>query len=353
MPKDTLQNDIQVSGLSIVIPTYNGAEWLPRTIDEIAIAINEAGLKKFEIVVINDGSTDDTVETVEKYAKSSPLPIRTVSQENSGRFIARKTGTETAKYPYLLFVDTRVFIGSGSLKYLLGEFSKDQSRQVWCSHARVAKEGNIYARFWEAMAFLAWRKYFSNPKDTSYGINEFDDYPKGTTCFFVKKSILVEANEWFMQNTKDLKVSNDDTLLLRGIAKKHNINISPGFWCTYHARSTLGKFVPHVYHRGKVVVDGFLRNDGNKLFIPLLVIMALPIVVLGLVLIWPAIIVPLVTLGLVLWSLALPLILLMGVPFKDGFSLFILLPIFTIYYIAGMWNAVVKIYLPVLMGKNR
>lgn len=330
--------------LSIIIPTYNGSLWLPETIEKISKAINQAHLNKYEILIINDGSTDDTVKTTEGLIKSSGLPIRLINQKNGGRFIARRTGTDNATYSYLLFVDTRVFIGKNSLKYVLKQVDKDRSRNVWCSHVRVEKEGNIFARFWEAIAYVAWRKYFSDPRDISYGIKEFDDYPKGTTCFFIKKDVLKEANDWFVDNTKDLKTSNDDTLLIRHIAEKNSINVSPEFWCLYHARGTLRQYTKHVYHRGKVFVDGFLRNDGNRFFIPLIMFLVLSAMLPILLIIKPILIVPTILLGFTIWLIELVIIFILRVPTKDGLSLFVLTPIFSIFYGAGIWRAFIEIY---------
>jgi len=336
---------VQPLNLSVIVPTYNGSLWLAKTIDKIKNAIRKADIDKFEILVINDGSTDNTTEVVEKIRKDTGLPIRLITQVNSGRFAARRTGTNNAKYTYLLFVDTRVFIGEDSIKYLLGKHSKDGSRNVWCSHVRVEKEGNIYARFWEAIAYVAWRKYFSNPRDISYGIKGFDDYPKGTTCFFIKKDILEEANDWFVDNTKDLKTSNDDTLLIRHIAEKNSINVSPEFWCLYHARGTLRQYTKHVYHRGKVFVDGFLRNDGNRFFIPLILFLVFSAILPISLILNPTLITPALLLGTSLWMLELLTILLIRVPIKDGLSLFILTPIFTVFYAAGIWTAFTKLFI--------
>ena len=332
------------SHLSVIVPTFNGASWLPETIDKIYTAVNASRVEKYEILVINDGSTDDTISVVESLAKATKLPIRIVTQPNAGRFVARRTGTNEAKYPNLLFVDTRVFIGEESLRYVLEQQSKDKTRNVWCSHVRVKTTGNIYARFWEAIAYVAWRKYFSNPRDLSYGIKDFDDYPKGTTCFFIKKNILVEANDWFVDNTKDIKTSNDDTLLLRHIAETNTINISPDFWCLYHARSSLKQYNKHVFHRGKVFVDGFLRMDGNKYFWPLIAFLVLSVLVPLVLIINPQFLVPALIVGLIGWLLELLLILLLQVPIRDGLSLFILTPIFSIFYGAGIWRAVIAIY---------
>ncbi len=185
---------------------------------------------------------------------------------------------------------------------------------------------------------------FKHKKVDLHGIKDFDDYPKGTTCFFIKKNILVEANDWFVDNTKDIKTSNDDTLLLRHIAETNTINISPDFWCLYHARSSLKQYNKHVFHRGKVFVDGFLRMDGNKYFWPLIAFLVLSVLVPLVLIINPQFLVPALIVGLIGWLLELLLILLLQVPIRDGLSLFILTPIFSIFYGAGIWRAVIAIY---------
>ncbi len=344
MKKDNDTN-IKQQGLSVIIPTFNGATWLGKTIAEIQKSLESAKITKYEIVIINDGSTDNTVAVATQIAMERKLPLRVVTQQNGGRFVARKTGTKEAIYEYLLFVDTRVFIGKKSLSYILEQHEKDSSRNVWCSHVRVEKGGNIYARFWEAIAYVAWRKYFSNPRDISYGIKDFDDYPKGTTCFFIKKTILSEANGWFVNSTKDLKKSNDDTLLIRHIAEKNSINVSPNFWCLYHARSSMGQYTRHVFHRGQVFVDGFLRRDGNRFYLPLNAFLILSAIVPVLVFAWPSLALILLPLIVTLWILELFIILFLRVPSKDALSLFVLSPVFGVFYGAGIWKAVLNIYL--------
>jgi glycosyltransferase involved in cell wall biosynthesis len=340
----TTPGTISSQGLSVIIPTFNGAQWLPKTIHRVIESLQEAKIDKYEIVVVDDGSTDNSVQVVKDYAREHSLPLRVVSQKNGGRFVARRTGGEAATHENLLFVDTRVFIGKESLSYLLKQHKKDPTRNVWCSHVRVDTAGNIYARFWEAIAYVAWRKYFSNPRDTSYGIDEFDSYPKGTTCFFIKKEILSEANEWFVKNTKDLKTSNDDTLLIRHIAEKHSVNVSPKFWCLYHARSALRPYVKHVFHRGKVFVDGFLRRDGNVFFWPLVGFLLASIIVPVAIIVHPALFLPVLGAAVVAWLLELLLIIALRVPTKDGLSLFVLSPVFGIFYGAGIWKAFLKLY---------
>jgi glycosyltransferase involved in cell wall biosynthesis len=329
--------------VSVVIPSFNGATWLPLSVPKVDLALKRAKIKKAEIIVVDDGSTDNTKDVVKKI--DTNFPLRIISQPNSGRFVARKTGTNAANYEHILFIDTRIYIAPNALKFVTEEIAKKPERQVWTSHVYLDKNSNMYARFWDAITSLAWRRYFSHPRDYSYGLKEFDHFPKGTTCFFVPKKIIKEANEWFTHNTKDLKTSNDDTLLIRHIAEKTNININPQFSCTYHARTSLKQYTRHVYHRGQVFVDGFLRRDGNRFYYPLITFLFLSILVPVVLILFPSIIVPTVMAGAVLWIVELILMLVLGVSLKDSMSVFVLSPLFAFAYGAGIWRAFYKLHI--------
>lgn len=324
----------------MVIPSYNAASWLPKTIPKVDAALKKAGVQKAEIVVIDDGSTDDTEEVVKQI--ETTYPIRYYKFENGGRFLARKRGISHAKYDYVLFIDTRIFITPNGLKFIVDAQKKDTNRVVWTSHVHLDREGNMYARFWEAITFVAWRKYFAHPRDVSYGIKEFDLYPKGTTCFFAPKATIAEANSWFEQHTRDQKTSNDDTLLIRRIAEHHSININPKFNCTYHARTNLKQFLKHVHHRGMVFVDGFLRRDGNLFFYPLVAFLLLcPAIIVAFIL-KPILLLWFIPLFVAFWVLGLLICLVVGVHPKDALSFFVLSPLFVFTYGAGIWRAFVR-----------
>lgn len=84
--------------VSIIIPTYNQARFITNTINSIL----EQTYKDFEIVVINDGSTDNTNEQLEKLGNK----IKVINQENSERAIARNNGVKNSNGKYLAFVDS-------------------------------------------------------------------------------------------------------------------------------------------------------------------------------------------------------------------------------------------------------
>ncbi len=58
---------------------------------------------------------------------------------------------------------------------------------VWNGHVHVHAD-NALGDFWRLLAELAWRDYFDNPRTTSFGLSEFDRFPKGTTCFLAPRT---------------------------------------------------------------------------------------------------------------------------------------------------------------------
>ena len=88
--------------VSVIIPTYNRAEYLPDAIDSVLAQT----FRDFEVIIIDDGSTDNTREIIEKYIKRYPQIIRPFYQMNSGASVARNKGIEEARGEYIAFLDS-------------------------------------------------------------------------------------------------------------------------------------------------------------------------------------------------------------------------------------------------------
>ncbi len=87
--------------ISIVIPVYNTAQYLPECIDSII----QQSYKDFEVILVDDGSNDDSPELCDQYAAQYPF-ITTLHYENHGPSFARNKGTEAAKGDYILYIDS-------------------------------------------------------------------------------------------------------------------------------------------------------------------------------------------------------------------------------------------------------
>jgi len=88
--------------VSIVLPTYNRASFLP----EAFAAIKAQRLQNWELVVIDDGSTDDTPAVVRAHEAKLGRPLRFVRQANGGAYAARNTGLDQASGEYIAFYDS-------------------------------------------------------------------------------------------------------------------------------------------------------------------------------------------------------------------------------------------------------
>ena len=77
--------------LSVIIPVYNSAAYLPQCVDSILAA----GIGRLEILLVDDGSTDQSPEVCREYAARHSC-VRYCRQENSGPSAARNRGLELA-----------------------------------------------------------------------------------------------------------------------------------------------------------------------------------------------------------------------------------------------------------------
>ncbi|MCR5036394.1 MAG: glycosyltransferase [Bacteroidales bacterium] len=89
--------------LSVIIPLYNSAKWLPKCLD--SVLDQDVPLAELEVICINDGSPDNSEEIALKYQQKYPNTIVVLSQENQGPSGARNNGMKHATGKYLCFVD--------------------------------------------------------------------------------------------------------------------------------------------------------------------------------------------------------------------------------------------------------
>jgi len=322
--------------LSVVIPAYNAAGWITQCLRHLKVALSEAQLTNTQIIVVDDGSSDGTADEA---AENTDLQVTVIRQSNQGRFLARKKGLEICTGTHVLFLDTRVFLHPTSLHFVVPFLNKPET-SLWTAHVEANTDKNPIARFWRAIETVFWRRYMTKPTTTSFGLDDFDYFPKGTTALITPVNLIRDAIDAFMPTVTDWRKVNDDTALLRYAAERTRVNISPHYSCTYNARTNLKAFLRHANHRGSVLIDGYLRR-GTRLNIPIwLVLLLAPISVAIAVMWWKVgitgfVIAPLVLLGLVRG---------LGAQTKDSFVLASLFWPFAFSYLGGMyWGLWLKI----------
>ncbi|RKT51999.1 glycosyltransferase family 2 protein [Saccharothrix australiensis] len=245
-----------VPSLSVVIPVFNEPDWIGRSVGALRTALANAEWDA-EIVVVDDGSTDDTPERL------AELPgVTVVTQPNGGRFAARFAGITRASGELVMLLDSRVLLEPGSLVFLRDQLLEHPERTVWNGHINSDDTGNPYGAFMQGLVAVGWRRYVANPRLTSFTAEEFDAFPKGTTLFVAPRKLLEEAATSFTSLYDDVRLASDDTRMLRWVSEQGPIFLAPDFAARYISRDSLPKFVKHAYFRGSTFVDGYLDSPG-------------------------------------------------------------------------------------------
>lgn len=116
--------------ISVIVPVHNGAAYLEACIDSILAQDYES----LEVLIINDGSTDDTAAVCERLCGRHGC-LRVITLPDLGVSVARNRGIEQAKGDYIMFVDADDRLRPGVLKSLHGLLCRTNSDMAGCSFA--------------------------------------------------------------------------------------------------------------------------------------------------------------------------------------------------------------------------
>lgn len=121
--------------ISIIVPIYNAEKYLNKCIDSI---INQSK-KELEIILINDGSTDNSENIIKKYADKR---IKYFKNKNQGIGKTRNFGIEKATGKYIMFLDSDDFLELNACEKMFEKVEKDKLDIVICDYYRYFDNGN-------------------------------------------------------------------------------------------------------------------------------------------------------------------------------------------------------------------
>lgn len=114
--------------ISIIVPVYNTQEYIEKCLDSI---LNQT-YKNIEIIVVNDGSFDESKNIIEKMQKSDSR-IKLINQKNSGVSVARNVGIKNSKGSYITFVDSDDYVEINYIEELYKCIKKTNSEIAICN----------------------------------------------------------------------------------------------------------------------------------------------------------------------------------------------------------------------------
>lgn len=132
--------------ISVIVPVYNVKSYLSACLDSI---LNQ-NFDSYEIIVVDDGSTDGSGELAEQYASHHIDKIRVLHQENQGLGGARNTGIKAAKGEYVAFIDSDDWIQPNMLSALWKEIQQTSADIAVCGLLCVAETGAVVGHVVEA-----------------------------------------------------------------------------------------------------------------------------------------------------------------------------------------------------------
>ena len=99
--------EVKALKFSILVPVYNVEKYLEQCVDSL---LNQTYQGEYEIVLVDDGSTDSSGLICERYVNDYPDRIKVIHKKNEGLVSARQVGIENASGEYSLFVDSDDFV---------------------------------------------------------------------------------------------------------------------------------------------------------------------------------------------------------------------------------------------------
>ena len=128
--------------ISIVIPVYNVEKYVVRCLNSI---LNQS-FQDFEVILVNDASTDGSLKIVEKYAQSDKRFVVISHERNMGQMWTRKTGYSRAKGEYIIFCDSDDYLLPDALQVLYDEILSSGADIVVSDWIRYTPAGKSVVR---------------------------------------------------------------------------------------------------------------------------------------------------------------------------------------------------------------
>lgn len=220
--------------VSVIVPVYNCGNYLIECMDSIV----SQRLREIEIICVNDGSTDDSLEILQYYASKDDR-IRIITQDNQYAGVARNAGMQHAHGEYLMFWDGDDFFKSSALKRLYGQAQKEDADICVCGAQRYDEEAGeiLHTNVYLKTKYLPEKAVFSKEDMQKYIFNFATNVPWNKMF----KRSFVEKNHLRFQ---ELKQANDTYFVMMALFLAERITTvdrKPIYYRFNNANSLTGK----------------------------------------------------------------------------------------------------------------
>ena len=128
--------------VSVIVPVYNVEKYLSKCLDSL---VNQT-LKDIEIIVVNDGTKDNSQSIIDKYTKKYSKKIKSYIKENGGLSSARNYGLKYAKGEYISFIDSDDYVDLQMFEKMYNEAINHKFDIVVCDTINVYEDKEVYIK---------------------------------------------------------------------------------------------------------------------------------------------------------------------------------------------------------------
>ena len=158
--------------LSFIIPAYNSQKYLDKCINSL---LAKSVLNDIEIIVVNDGSTDNTESIALGYCDKYPETVKLISQENKGHGGALNTGCAEATGKYLKVIDADDWVETKNLPTFIDSL-KNCDSDVVLTHHYTINESTSEVKKWKS-----YPEKFNTSLAFSYIVDNFGSFDRSLT----------------------------------------------------------------------------------------------------------------------------------------------------------------------------
>ncbi|WML51605.1 glycosyltransferase family 2 protein [Neobacillus sp. PS3-12] len=127
-----MRKELLMTNVSVVVPVYNAGKRLNKCITSI---LNQ-NYREFELILVNDGSTDNSLDICKKYERKDNR-IKVINKKNEGSILTRRKGVESAISNYIMFVDADDWIDERTIEILYNEALESKAEVTVCNIYKV------------------------------------------------------------------------------------------------------------------------------------------------------------------------------------------------------------------------
>ncbi|AWY98504.1 MULTISPECIES: glycosyltransferase family 2 protein [Blautia] len=237
--------------VSVLIPVYNVEEYLERCLDSV---LNQS-LTRIEVICVNDGSTDKSLEILKKYQENDSRVI-IVSKENGGLPSARNAGIERARGEYIGFVDSDDYVQPDMFEKLYNTAKKEKSDVVVCG-ANILPETPRASDWLYACLSPGYRKY--DKFDANMLFHDMTVTPFLWRTL-IKKSLIDKYN---LRLNETIMIGEDKAFQCKVYPLAESITVIPDklynyFWCREGSlmnQTVYGDPEKKVLEHGRLIAD--------------------------------------------------------------------------------------------------